>query len=212
MERFPPSTISSTRSSSSENEVVSRFRLQESFGIRASDFIPYEYVPQALHNSDQICLRASKSCDISTISETKSINKSQKICLKGRVEVRFSKNIFEGFLNVEDPCLRHNWNRRWCVLDGIFLYVWRDENTLNSNLLIAFDLRDTKQYSDCPLTNTPRELCARPRTFSLEYVIRKENENPYRSSVYFSAESQEELDDWLQNINNTLDFITTWLC
>ena len=212
MEKFPQSTISSTGSSSSENEVVSRFRLQESFVISASDFTPYEYVPQALHNSDQICLRASNSCDISTVSETKSTNLSRKIRLKGRVEIRFFKNVFEGFLNVEDPCLKHNWNRRWCVLDGIYLYVWRDENTLNLNPLITFDLRDIKQYSDCPLTNTPRELCARPYTFSLEYVIHKESENSDRSSVYFSAESQEELDDWLQNINNTLDFITTWLC
>ncbi|TMW50617.1 hypothetical protein DOY81_004306 [Sarcophaga bullata] len=212
MERFPSSTISSSRSSSSENEVVSRFRLQGSFDISANEFVPYEYVPQALHNFDQICLRASKSCNISIISETKSINFPKEIRLKGRVEARFAKRVFEGFLNVEDLCLRHNWNRRWCVLDGINLYVWRDENTMNSNPLIAIDLRDTKQYSDCPLTNTPRELCARPRTFSLEYIIRKESENSYRSSVYFSAESQAELDDWLQNINNTLDFITTWLC
>lgn len=175
------------------------------------DFIPYEFVSQELHNSDQICLRASKSCNIPISTQKKSLRLSRKMSIKGRVEVRFSKHVFEGFLNVEDFYLRHNWNRRWCVLDGIFLYVWHDENTLHSNPLTVFDLRDTMKYLGYPLSIAPRELCARPRSFSLEYVSPKESES-FRSSVYFSAASQKDLDDWLNNINIILDFINTWLC
>ncbi|XP_037805989.1 uncharacterized protein LOC119600043 [Lucilia sericata] len=208
----PSSTLTSRSSSSScSNEVVSRFRLHASFNIDASDFVPYEYVHQESNNSDRICIRASGICTIALTPRTKSTNLSGQVRLKGRAEVRFPKRVFAGFLNVEDPHSQHNWNRRWCTLDGLFLYVWQDENTLNMSPILALDLRYTNRNTNYPLTCSPRELCARPRSFCLECTIHKTCDDICTATVFFAAETQENLDDWLKNLNIVLDFIITWL-
>lgn len=205
------STMSASSSSSSFNEIVSRFRLHASFTLDAKDFVPYEYVHQESINSDRICIRSSCFCTITLTPQTKSSNLAGEMQLKGRAEVRFPKRTFEGFLNVEDPHAHHNWNRRWCTLDGIFLYVWQDENVLNQSPLLVLDLRDTKRTMNSPLTCSPRELCARPRSFCLECTIRKASEDVSTATIFFAAETQDNLEDWLKNLNIALDFIFAWL-
>ncbi|XP_023298971.2 uncharacterized protein LOC111681432 [Lucilia cuprina] len=208
----PSSTLTSRSSSSScSNEVVSRFRLHASFNIDASDFVPYEYVHPESNNSDRICIRASGICAIALTHRTKSTNLSGQVQLKGRAEVRFPKSVFAGFLNVEDPYSQHNWNRRWCTLDGLFLYVWQDENTLNKRPILTLDLRCSNRNTNYPLTCSPRELCARARSFCLECTIHKTCDDMCTATVFFAAETQENLDDWLKNLNIVLEFIITWL-
>lgn len=203
--------MSSTSSGSSSNAIVSRFRLHASFTLDSTDFVPYKYVPQESNNSDRICVRASCICNIPLIPRTKSTNLSRQLQLKGRAEIRFPKRSFAGFLNVEDPHSQHNWNRRWCSLDGIFLHVWQDVNDLNQTPLMSLDLRDSKHDVRNPLSLAPRELCARPRSFCLECTIRKADEDISTATVFFAAETQDDLDDWLKNINISLDLIITWL-
>lgn len=205
---WPSSSLSST-SSSSANSIVSRFRLHASFTLDSSDFVPYEYVPQETNNSDRVCVRASGNCHLPLIPRTKSTNLSRELQLKGRAEVRFPKRSFAGFLNVEDPHSQHNWNRRWCTLDGIYLHVWQDGNCLHESPLISLDLRDNK--TNVPLTAASRELCARPRSFCLECSIRKADEHISTATIFFATDSQDDLDDWLKNLNYVLDFIVKWL-
>ncbi|KAM7346002.1 uncharacterized protein ACRADG_012043 isoform 2-T2 [Cochliomyia hominivorax] len=206
-----PSTTLLSTSSSSFNEVVSRFRLHASFSLNATNFIPYEYVHKESANSDRICIRASCLCTIPLIPQTKYTNLSGQLRLKGRSEVRFPKHKFEGFLNVEDPYTQHNWNRRWCTLDGIFLSVWQDENCLNVSPLMVLDLRDTKRNMNIPLTYLAGDLCARPRSFCLQCTIRKASEDVSTATVFFAAETRDILNDWLNILNIVLDFIATWL-
>lgn len=206
-----PSTspLSSSSSTSSFNEVVSRFRLQSSFTLDATNFVPFEYVHKESNNCDRICIRASCFCTLPLTARTKSTNLSGQLHLKGRAEVRFPKVVFAGFLNVEDPNSQHNWNRRWCTLDGIFLYVWQDENSLNISPLITLDLRDTKR-NNCPLSCSSKESCARTRSFCLNCIISKQGEDKSTATVFFSAETQKNLEEWLKNLNIVLDFIATW--
>lgn len=205
-----PSTGSSL--SSSCEEIVSRFRLHGSFTLSINDFIPYEYVEVESKAGDRICLRSSTTCNLTIIPRTKSTNISTDLLLTGRAEVRLPKCTFRSFLNVQDPHNQHNWNRRWCTLDGMFMSVWQDANDMSEIPLLLFDLRC---YSgNFPLECAARETCARLRSFSLECWIGNlilENRDASSTVVFFSAESQNDLNDWLLKLNEVLQFISNWM-
>uniref|UniRef100_A0A1A9Z571 PH domain-containing protein n=1 Tax=Glossina pallidipes TaxID=7398 RepID=A0A1A9Z571_GLOPL len=196
--------------SSSTNEIVSRFRLNAAFSLNALDFTPYDYVPQETNNSERLCLRASGTCNIPLVHQTTSNNLKEDIQLKGRAEIRYPKRAKSGFLNVEDPHTQHNWNRRWCNLDGLCMRVWQDENYIDKAPLLSLDLRNTLQNFQLPLTVAYPELCARPRSFCLRYDADPQP-NEGAKKVFFSADNQEALTSWLLHLNFVLEFLSKWL-
>ncbi|KAL9916409.1 uncharacterized protein ACN2A1_002690 [Glossina fuscipes fuscipes] len=197
--------------SSSTNEIVSRFRLNASFSLNALDFAPYEYVPQETNNSERLCLRASGTCNIPLVHQTTSNNLKEDIQLNGRAEIRYPKRAKSGFLNVEDPHTQHNWNRRWCNLDGLCMRVWQDENYIDKAPLLSLDLRNTLPNFQLPLTVAYPELCARPRSFCLRYDLDPQPNECCATKVFFSADNQEALTSWLLHLNFVLEFLNKWV-
>ncbi|XP_073812167.1 uncharacterized protein isoform X2 [Musca autumnalis] len=197
----------SNTSSSSSIDLVSRFRLQASFTLTSKDFIPFEMVLHESIKSHRTCLRSSRTCNIVLTSSSTSSNLSGEIQVKGRAELRIPKIIHAGYLNVEDPNTQHNWNRRWCVLDGINLQIWRDENTLNQSPLLVVYIQATMNT----IRPAPRDLCARPRSFCLTCTIPKLDDQVAVSSIFFAADTQEDLNEWLDKLNRTLSLINCWL-
>ncbi|XP_067632425.1 uncharacterized protein [Eurosta solidaginis] len=203
-------TPGTASSSSSGDEIVSRFRLHASFTINARDFLPYEYVECESQTTNKLCLRAkSKNCTLPLTQRTKSTNIATEIELCGRAELRFPKQKYNGFLNVQDPHTLHNWNRRWCVLNGIHLGVWADENQNDDKLLLTLDMRTNVQT--LPLQMAPRELCARARAFCLQCSLQKGGEEVDTAAVFFAADTQNELEMWLEQLNAVSQFVNKWL-
>lgn len=190
------------------DEIASRFRLHASFTLDPSSFTPYEYDDDESRNTNRICLHASRACDIPLTHQTRSTNLSLRIQLKGRAEVRLPKQSYEGFLNVEDPFTQHNWNRRWCTLDGLVFNVWDDVNNINKTPLLILDIRNCQQQLMSP---APRDVCARSRSFCFQGKIRAPNVEVSTNQIYFAAETQEDLNNWLEKLNFALDFKQRWL-
>lgn len=115
---------------------MSRFRLHASFHLRAVDLSPFQLVSNESRSSDKICLRSSRSWQVPLSTHTKSTNLGPAISITGRVDLRLPKTRFSGYLNVQDPKSQHNWNRRWCSLDGVRLSVWQHEDNLESDIPI----------------------------------------------------------------------------
>lgn len=201
--------LSNNSSVSSCDEIVSRFRLHASFQVKASDFKPYEYVEHESQN-DKICLRSSSNTKLSLQMHTKSSNLDKEVQLKGRADIRLPKYYCSGFLNVQDPYTLHSWNRRWCVLNGLHLSIYADTNyDSQESSLYTLNLQYVK--NTLPVTASPRELCARPRAFCLQTLIAKSiNEND-TAAVFFAAETANDLEYWLNQLNQTFDFIKNWI-
>lgn len=189
---------------------MSRFRLHASFTLNARNFVPYEYVVCETENTNKLCLRAStQNCLLPLTPRTKSTNLCAEIQLCGRAEIRFPKHTYSGFLNVQDPHTLHNWNRRWCNLDGLHLRVWTDENQMDDKLLLTLDMRSNVQTM--PLQAASRELCARARAFCLQCALQKAGEAVDTATVFFAADTQDVLDVWLAQLNEVLAFVHKWL-
>lgn len=202
-------SIASTTSSTSSSGIVSRFRLQATFTLDANDFSPYGYIYEESQSCDRICIRASCCCSPPLKRRTKSTNLLEEILLKGGAEMYLPKLCFDGFLDVQEPDKQHYWNRRYCKLDGVFLYVWRDKSGFNISPLITIDLRNFK-YENYPLICCPRELCARSRSFYLDWKP-EEFQSRSPSAIFFSADTKNNLDNWLKNLNIVIDFIAKWI-
>ncbi|KAH8416083.1 hypothetical protein KR222_007718, partial [Zaprionus bogoriensis] len=190
-------------SSSQCEQIVSRFRLHASFTLRASELTPYELVANGTTQcSDRIWLRSSRTWQLPLTPHTKSSNLMPEIALSGRVELRLPKAQHAGYLNVQDaePRNKHNWNRRWCTLDGLRLCVWQHEHNLSEQPpLLTLQLEHCQQQE---LDVAPRELCARARSFLLQCVD---------SQAFFAADTQPELLEWLRRLNEALALARRWL-
>ncbi|KAH8253742.1 hypothetical protein KR032_006764, partial [Drosophila birchii] len=194
---------SSTGSAGTEN-IISRFRLHASFTLRALDLAPFELVASESKAGDKICLRSSRSWQFPLSPHSKSTNLGPGISITGRVDLRLPKLHFTGYLNVQDPKSRHNWNRRWCSLDGVLVSVWQHEHNLaDESPIFTMELPGCGQTA---ITAAPRELCARARSF---LVQGKQSE--YESGVFFAADTQLELQEWLSHLNEALLFARHWL-
>ncbi|KAH8299829.1 hypothetical protein KR044_006463 [Drosophila immigrans] len=189
----------SSSSSSQSEQIVSRFRLHASFTLKASDLMPYELVATSeTEASDRIWLRTSRTWQLPLTSHTKSSNLMPQIALTGRVELRLPKSQHSGYLNVQDT--KHNWNRRWCTLNGLRLSVWQQEHNLcDEPALLQLQLETCLQTE---LDVAPRELCARARSFLLLCPS---------SEACFAADTQPELVEWLLQLNEALAFARRWL-
>ncbi|XP_017108088.2 uncharacterized protein [Drosophila bipectinata] len=198
------SSNSSSSSGSGSELIVSRFRLHASFTVRAMDLSPFEVVDSETKASDTICLRSSRSWQLPIKAHTKSTNLGPGIAITGRVDLRLPKVRFSGFLNVQDPKNQHHWNRRWCSLDGLELSVWQHEHNLENEIPI-FSLELPGRGQSC-VAAAPRDLCARVRSFLLQG-----KESDYESGVFFAADTQTELLEWLRHLNEALEFARHWL-
>ncbi|KAH8373609.1 hypothetical protein KR200_003425, partial [Drosophila serrata] len=194
---------SSSGSAGTEN-IISRFRLHASFTLRAMDLAPFELVASETRSGDKICLRSSRSWQFPLSPHSKSTNLGPGISITGRVDLRLPKIHFAGYLNVQDPKSRHHWNRRWCSLDSVLLAVWQHEdNLVDESPIFTMELPGCGQSV---ITAAPRELCARARSF---LVQGKQSE--YESGVFFAADTQSELQEWLTHLNEALRFARHWL-
>ncbi|XP_037940787.1 uncharacterized protein LOC119673801 isoform X2 [Teleopsis dalmanni] len=196
-------------SSSSDDGVFSRFCLHAEFKLKPIDFIPYTCVESETKKSDKVYLRTANNYCVPIRFCSKSTNLVKEIELSARTEIRFPKRKKEGFLNVQDPYTLHNWNQRWVTLNGLHIYIWQDENSVDSQPLFSLDLRHSKQTA--PVLSSPPELCARPRSFCLQCDVFKSEENHDTAGVFFAAETLLDLNAWLDAVNIVLDFITKWL-
>ncbi|XP_016977056.2 uncharacterized protein LOC108043034 [Drosophila rhopaloa] len=198
------SANSSSSAGSGGEQIISRFRLHASFKLQAMDLAPFQLVASETRSSDKICLRSSRSWRLPLTAHTKSTNLGPAISITGRVDLRLPKARFSGYLNVQDPKSRHNWNRRWCSLDGVHLSVWPHEHNLGDELpLFSLELPGCGQSS---IAAAPRELCARARSFLLQG-----KESDYEAGVFFAADTQSELLEWLAHLNEALEFARHWL-
>lgn len=125
-----------------------------------------------------------------------------QISLSGRVELRLPKSEHAGYLNVQDadPKKKHNWNRRWCTLSRLCLSVWQHEHNLSDQPPLLQMKLETCSQSQLDLA--PRELCARARSFLLQCP---------NFEAFFAADTQEDLAEWLLQLNEALAFVRTWL-
>ncbi|EDW85603.1 uncharacterized protein Dwil_GK23171 [Drosophila willistoni] len=204
-QRDSTSLSSSSSCSTSREQIVSRFRLHASFSLRPSQLAPFDLVASETKSSDEMCLRSFRSWSLPLTSHTKSTNLEPYITLTGRVEVRLPKVQYAAYLNVQDSKTKHHWNRHWCTLEGVQLSVWRQENNLSDEPpLINLQLDTNRRSTVDPV---PRELCARARTFMLNCRI----SNGESMEVFFAADTQAELTDWLKHLNETLAFSKKWL-
>ncbi|XP_002040127.2 uncharacterized protein LOC6615756 [Drosophila sechellia] len=199
------SANSSGSAGSGGEQIMSRFRLHASFHLRAVDLSPFQLVTNESRSSDKICLRSSRSWQVPLSTHTKSTNLGPAISITGRVDLRLHKTRFSGYLNVQDPKSQHNWNRRWCSLDGVRLSVWQHEDNLESDTPI-FSL-ELPGLGQSQIAAAPRELCARARSFLLQG-----RESDYESGVFFAADTQAELSEWLTHLNEAIAFARHWLC
>ncbi|XP_016998753.2 uncharacterized protein [Drosophila takahashii] len=198
------SANSSSSAGSSNEQIISRFRLHASFKLRAMDLAPFHLVATESRASDKICLRSSRSWQLPLTTHTKSTNLGPAISITGRVDLRLPKGRFSGYLNVQDPKNRHHWNRRWCSLDGVRLSVWQHEDNLGDDSpIFSLELPGCGQSS---IAAAPRDLCARARSFLVQG-----KESDYESGVFFAADTQPELLKWLTHLNEALDFARHWL-
>ncbi|KQS63051.1 uncharacterized protein Dere_GG20008, isoform B [Drosophila erecta] len=198
------SANSSCSAGSGGEQIMSRFRLHASFNLRAVDLSPFQLVANESRSSDKICLRGSHSWQVPLSTHTKSTNLGPAISITGRVDLRLPKTRFSGYLNVQDPKSQHHWNRRWCSLDGVRLSVWQHEVNLESDTpIFSMELPARGQSL---IAAAPRELCARARSFLL-----RGKESDCESGVFFAADTQTELSEWLLHLNEALSFVRHWL-
>ncbi|KAH9515677.1 hypothetical protein Btru_011718 [Bulinus truncatus] len=126
----------------------------------------------------------------------------------------------KGFLTMFDDVSGFGaWHRRWCVLSGNKLCVWKypDDETRKDPMTII----DLKRCVTEKVGLVPRDICARPNTFEMVTVrppVKGEHDTlvtkTYTSATtvrhQMSADSKEERIVWCNKINKTLANLRTW--
>ncbi|CAG5135707.1 unnamed protein product [Candidula unifasciata] len=138
-----------------------------------------------------------------------------------RLKCLMETNVEErGFLTMfEDVSGFGAWHRRWCVLAGNKICVWKypDDETRKDPMTLI----DLKRCITEKVGLIPRDICARPNTFELTTVrqpLKGEHDTlvsrTYNSTTsvrhQMSADSKEERIVWCNKINRTLANLRTW--
>lgn len=199
-----PKKLSEFSSTSSE-EVVSRFRPHASFTLEPQNFKPFNVnnnCPQAFEL--YFCLHSDSSFDTTIVPEARNTNLMDQVHVCGEMELFFKKFSTKGFLNVQDVNKKHSWNLRWCELSSLTLNIWNCPNDVADNEpVLRIDLCKCKSL---PIQCAAREICARSRSFCLEF----EEQIPH-SVLIFSADSLSDLNSWISALNEVLEFIADWI-
>lgn len=102
-----------------------------------------------------------------------------------------------GFLTIgEEATGNYTWNRKWCVLEGTIIKYWN--YPIDEEFKAPIGVLDLKKSTTTTIKLAQRNICAKPRTFLIEFDANK---------FYFSADTSEDLKVWL----NILDEITICL-
>ncbi|BFZ19830.1 hypothetical protein BsWGS_22869 [Bradybaena similaris] len=138
-----------------------------------------------------------------------------------RLKCLMETNVEErGFLTMfEDVSGFGAWHRRWCVLAGNKICVWKypDDETRKDPMTLI----DLKRCITEKVGLVPRDICARPNTFELTTVrqpLKGEHDTlvsrTHNSTTHIrhqlSADSKEERIVWCNKINRTLANLRTW--
>ncbi|CAL1539975.1 unnamed protein product [Lymnaea stagnalis] len=138
-----------------------------------------------------------------------------------RLKCLMEVNVEErGFLTMFDDVSGFGaWHRRWCVLSGNKLCVWKypDDETRKDPMTFI----DLKRCITEKVGLVPRDICARPNTFEMVTVrqpLKGEHDTlvtkTYNSTTtvrhQMSADSKEERIVWCNKINRTLANLRTW--
>ncbi|XP_068229036.1 anillin-like isoform X3 [Palaemon carinicauda] len=138
-----------------------------------------------------------------------------------RVSCSFEGGITErGFLTMfEDIGGFGAWNRRWCVLNGMFLRYWRypdDESKKEANGQI-----DLRSCTTRRVELVSRDVCARQHTFQLtclrpayggdvSNLVQEVQGSSVVTRHLLSADSKEERIGWCNKLNKSLANIRAW--
>ncbi|XP_055629578.1 anillin-like [Toxorhynchites rutilus septentrionalis] len=153
-----------------------------------------------------------------------------------KTEVLFANPTVSGFLTVgERKDDRLDWNRKWCKVNGFELefYNYPQESQGNIPTLVI----DLKKCINKTVGHVGRSTCSRPRTFQIKVHDGDDSEcydadlyakicrfqdileheyHPRRSSwsdtksYLLSADTVQELNTWLRELNRAVSFLNTW--
>ncbi|GFO20716.1 actin-binding protein anillin [Plakobranchus ocellatus] len=138
-----------------------------------------------------------------------------------RLKCLMESNVEErGFLTMFDDVSGFGaWHRRWCVLTGNKLCIWKypDDETRKDPMAVI----DLKRCVSEKVGLVSRDICARPNTFEMVTVrqpLKGEHDTlitrTYNSTTsvkhLMSADSKEERIVWCNKINRTLANLRTW--
>jgi actin-binding protein anillin len=121
-----------------------------------------------------------------------------------------SKSIeLKGFMTIfEDISGMGSWDRRWCFLNNYNISYWKyPEDEYRNGALGLINL--TKCLNE-KVSILPRDLCA--RKYTIELICEdNENEDKTKTKRYrLSADTKEQVNDWLTNINYALANLRLW--
>ncbi len=119
-----------------------------------------------------------------------------------------SKSIeLKGFMSVfEDVNGMGAWDRRWCFLNNYNISYWKyPEDEYRDTPLGIINL--TKCINE-KVALLPRDVCARKYTIELQIII--DDENNKIKTYRLSADTKEQANDWVTNVNYALANLKLW--
>ncbi|CAF0892451.1 unnamed protein product [Brachionus calyciflorus] len=182
---------------------------------------PYNFNEQQSSLTNQKA-KTSNFIHLDTVEITKSdicLNKfklnisSSSIPLSGVLYVNIrcmpNKSIeLKGFMSVFEESATMgfgHWDRRWCFLNNYNISYWKyPEDEYKDGPLGVINLT---KCIDEKISILPRDICARKH--SIELLIEEESSDEYKR-IRLSADSKDQADDWVTNINFALANLRLW--
>lgn len=104
---------------------------------------------------------------------------------------------------LEDVDGLRSWDRRWCFLNNYNISYWKyPEDEYKTSPLGIIDMTNCVTEK---VSILPRDICARKYTFELT-VAEGETSKRYR----LSADTKDQANDWLTNVNYALANLKLW--
>nr|XP_015223406.1 PREDICTED: actin-binding protein anillin-like isoform X3 [Lepisosteus oculatus] len=134
--------------------------------------------------------------------------------LEGNIYLRLAcqshSNIeHRGFLTMfEDISGFGAWHRRWVCLERGNLSYWNYPNDERSKPAVGC-INLTNCTSQC-VKPVNRDSCARPNTFELVKLSQQKDAREILSKCWFSADTKEEREEWMEKLNQALLDHRTW--
>lgn len=193
---------SSASSSSSNTNFNHHYNEQSSLGVssggaKTSNFIHIDTIE--ITNKDLASNRFKLSISSSSIPLTGVLFVTVRCMPSKSIELK-------GFMTLlEDVNGLRSWDRRWCFLNNYNISYWKyPEDEYKTSPLGIINL--TKCVTD-KVAILPRDICARKYTFELSV-----NESDSVEDVRYrlSADTKEQANDWLTNVNYALANLKLW--
>lgn len=158
-------------------------------------------------NNNNLIFCIQHSIDSGIKSMPYNSNLDHHISFELRSETAMKNSEISGFLTVGENINGITyWNRRWCKLNGLHIYFWNYPNDNYEDILFKLDLikcvQDKVQIVD-------REMCARPKTFFLDIFCSNDDKRSVKSYL-LSADNQNDLLNWIKELNYKINFLRDW--